>query len=60
MADNNTGSKSTISWFGVVLIAAGLAILVIWKFFPIILQQAAAGIVACSAFLIGAIFRRKR
>jgi len=60
MSDNSTGSSSWLSWIGIFAISALAVFFVVYQFFPQIIEQVAAGIVAFFAFLVGLIFRRKK
>lgn len=53
-------TNSKVSWIGVVALAAIVAFLVVKHFFPQIIEQFAAGILALLAVLAGLIFRRKK
>ena len=56
----SNNSFSTGTWIVIIAIAGLAAFFVVWQFFPQIIEQAAAGIVAFFAFLIGLVFRKKR
>ena len=60
MSINGSGSTSWFTWLGIFAVAGVAAILVVKQFFPDIIEQAATGIVAFFAFLIGLIFRKKK
>ncbi len=53
-----TNSKTSL--LAIVAVAAIAAFFVLRQFFPQIIEQIAAGIVAFFAFLAGLIFRRKK
>ena len=53
-------TNSRVSWIGIIALAAIAAFLVTKYFFPQIIEQMAAGIVAFCALLVGLIFRRKK
>lgn len=53
-------TNAKISWIAIVSLSAIAAFLVCKFFFPQIIEQLAAGIIAFFAFLIGLIFRRKK
>lgn len=55
MANNNK-----FTWMGIAAVAAVAAFLVARQFFPQIIEQIAAGIVAFFVFLAGRIFGRKK
>ena len=57
---NSSGTTSWVTWLGIFVVAGLGAFFVVKQFFPEIIEQAAAGIVAFFAFLIGLIFRRKK
>jgi hypothetical protein len=59
MSNIGSGSNSKTTWIGVVALAALAAFLVVKFFFPQIIEQMAAGIVAGGALLVGLIFLRK-
>lgn len=48
------------SLLAILAVAAIAAFLVLRQFFPQIIEQIAAGIIAFFAFLVGLIFRRKK
>jgi hypothetical protein len=54
---NLTGTKSWLAIFGISALAVSL---LVWQFFPQIIEQVAAGIVAFFAFILGVIFKRKK
>lgn len=53
-------SNSKFTWLIILGVAAVAAFFVLKMFFPQIIEQIAAGIVAFFAFLIGLIFRKKK
>jgi hypothetical protein len=53
-------ANSKASWIGIVLLAFIASFLVVKHFFPQIIEQFAAGIVALGALLVGLIFRKKK
>ena len=52
-------SNSKVTWIAIVAVAAIAAFFVLRQFFPQIIGEIAAGVVAFFAFLAGLIFRRK-
>ena len=53
-------ANSKASWIGIIALACIAAFLVTKYFFPQIIEQFAAGIVAVGALMVGLIFRRKK
>ena len=53
-------TNSKVTTLGILALAAITAFLVVKYFFPQIIEQFAAGIVALGALLIGLIFRRNK
>ncbi|MFN0216242.1 MAG: hypothetical protein ACKVT2_18435 [Saprospiraceae bacterium] len=53
-------TNSKVSLLAIVSVAALAAFFVLKQFFPQIIEQIAAGILAFIAFLVGLIFRRKK
>jgi hypothetical protein len=60
MTNNGSGTSSWLTWLGIFTIAAVAVFFVMKQFFPQIIEEVAAGIVAFFVFLVGAIFRRKK
>lgn len=48
------------SWWLIVAGAALAVLVLVWLFFPQIIQQMALGVVALFTFLIGLLFKRKK
>ncbi|MCB0523547.1 MAG: hypothetical protein R3A50_08045 [Saprospiraceae bacterium] len=59
MSNNGSGKSTWVTWLGIFVIAGIAAFLVLRQFFPEIVEQIAAGIVAFFAFLFTLVFRRK-
>jgi hypothetical protein len=53
-------SQSKYTWVGIAALVAAGAFFVLRQFFPEIVEQIAAGIVAFFAFLLSLIFRKKK
>lgn len=53
-------ANSKASWIGIIALAGIAAFLVVKYFFPQIIEQVAAGIIAMFALLAGLIFRKKQ
>jgi LPXTG-motif cell wall-anchored protein len=60
MSIKGSGSTSWLTWLGIFAVAAFAAFFITNKFFPEIIEQMAAGIIALFALLFGLVFRKKK
>jgi len=60
MSTNGSGTSNWVTWLSIFAVAAIAAFFVVNQFFPQIIEQLAAGIVAFFAFLVGLIFRKRK
>jgi len=60
MSNIGFGTNKWLSWLVIFSIAAIAVFFVIRAFFPQIIEQFAAGVIAIFAFLVGMVFKRKK